>query len=48
VRTAADTGEPDPAATTVPNWGKRLVCGRYGSRNVSFVVSGTRHDSLGP
>src|SRR5215469_4637963 len=40
--------EPDPAeqaqwygpATTVPDWGKRLVCSRCGSRNVSFVVSG--------
>jgi hypothetical protein len=26
--------------TTVPDWGKRLVCGKCGSRNVSMVVSG--------
>ena len=40
--------EPDPAGmaerygaeTTLPDWGKRLVCGQCGSRNVSFVVSG--------
>ena len=41
--------EPDPAEqarwygpeTTVPDWGKRLVCSGCGNRNVSFVVSGT-------
>ena len=46
--------EPDPAEmaerygaeTTVPDWGKRLVCGQCGSRNVNFVVSGTERDSL--
>jgi len=46
--------EPDPAEqarwygaeTTVPAWGKRLVCSKCGSRNVSFVVSGARHDPL--
>ena len=46
--------EPDPAEmaerygaeTTVPDWGKRLVCGQCGSRNVDFVVSGTKHDPL--
>jgi hypothetical protein len=40
--------EPDPgemaerygAETTVPDWGRRLVCGQCGSRNVNFVVSG--------
>ena len=45
---------PDPAEmaarygadTTVPAWGKRLVCSRCGSRNVSFVVSGTKRDPL--
>ena len=42
--------EPDPAEmaerygaeTTVPDWVKRLVCGQCGSRNVDFVVSGTK------
>jgi hypothetical protein len=24
------------AETTVPDWGKRLVCGQCGSRNVEF------------
>ena len=46
--------EPDPAElaerygaeTTVPDWSKRLVCSQCGSRNVSFVVSGTQHDPL--
>jgi len=46
--------EPDPAEmaerygaeTTVPDWGKRLVCSRCGSRNVDFVVSGTKRDPL--
>jgi len=46
--------EPDPAEqarwhgpeTTVPDWGKRLVCGKCGSRNVSFIVSGTKRDPL--
>ena len=45
--------EPDPAEmaerygsdTTVPDW-ERLVCSRCGSRNVSFVVSGTQRDPL--
>jgi hypothetical protein len=40
--------EPDPAEmaerygaeTTAPDWGRRLVCGQCGSRNVNFVVSG--------
>jgi hypothetical protein len=34
------------AETTVPDWGKRLVCGQCGSRNVDFVVSGTKRDPL--
>jgi hypothetical protein len=42
--------EPDPAEmaerygaeTTVPDWGKRLVCSQCGSRNVHMVVSGTK------
>jgi hypothetical protein len=34
------------ADTTVPDWGKRLVCGQCGSRNVSFIVSGTKHEAL--
>jgi len=46
--------EPDPAEmaerygaeTTVPDWGKRLVCSQCGSRNVSFIVSGTKRDPL--
>ena len=46
--------EPDPAEmaerygaeTTVPDWGKRLVCSQCGSRDVSFVVSGTKRDPL--
>jgi hypothetical protein len=46
--------EPDPAemaarcgaATTVPDWRERLVCSQCGSRNVDFVVSGTKHDPL--
>jgi Zn finger protein HypA/HybF involved in hydrogenase expression len=41
--------EPDPdemaerygAATTVPDWSKRLACSQCGSRNVDMVVSGT-------
>jgi len=46
--------EPAPAEqarwygpdTTVPAWGKRLVCSRCGSRNVSFVVNRTKHNPL--
>jgi len=46
--------EPDPAEqarwygpdTTVPDWSKRLVCSACGSRNVSFVMSGTRRDPV--
>jgi hypothetical protein len=46
--------EPDPAEmaerygaeTTVPDWGKQLVCGKCGSHNVGFVVAGTRRDPL--
>ena len=46
--------EPDPAGqarwygpeTPMPDWGKRLVCSKCGSRNVTFVVSGPRHDPL--
>ena len=41
--------EPDPAEqarwygaeTTVPNWRRRLVCSRCGSRDVDMVVTGT-------
>jgi Zn finger protein HypA/HybF involved in hydrogenase expression len=41
--------EPDPAdmadrygaETTVPEWHKRLVCSRCGSRRVDMVVTGT-------
>ena len=41
--------EPDPAEmaelhggeTTVPDWHKRLVCSRCGSRRVNMVVTGT-------
>ena len=31
---------------TVPDTGRRFVCGQCGSKNVDFVVSGTRHDPL--
>jgi len=41
--------EPDPAEMarhgaemTVPEWRKRLVCSRCGSRHVDMVVSGTK------
>jgi hypothetical protein len=42
--------EPDPAAmaerygaaTSVPEWGKRLICSRCGGREVDFVLTGTR------
>jgi hypothetical protein len=34
------------AETTEPDWGKRLACLQRGSRNVDFVVSGTKHDAL--
>jgi hypothetical protein len=32
------------AETTVPDWSKRLVCSQCGSRNVDFVVSGTKRN----
>ena len=46
--------EPDPAEqarwfgpeTTMPDWRRRLVCSKCGSRIVDFVVSGARHDPL--
>jgi hypothetical protein len=46
--------EPDPAEMaarygaemTVPDWHKRLVCGRCGSRRVDFVVTGERRSPL--
>jgi hypothetical protein len=42
--------EPDPAAlarryganTPIPEWHKRLVCSRCGSRAVDFVLTGRR------
>ena len=42
--------EPDPAEqaecygaeTTVPDWRKRLVCSKCGSREIDMVVSGER------
>jgi hypothetical protein len=42
--------EPDPAEmaqrygpeTTVPDWGKRLVCSRCGSYDTDMVVTGER------
>jgi hypothetical protein len=35
------------AETTVPDWGKRLVCGQCGSSATSnFVMSGTKHDPI--
>jgi Zn finger protein HypA/HybF involved in hydrogenase expression len=45
--------EPEPAEQArwycpermVPEWG-RLVCGKCGSRDVGFVVSGSRRDPL--
>jgi Zn finger protein HypA/HybF involved in hydrogenase expression len=30
------------AATTIPDWSKRLVCSQCGSRNVDFVLTGAR------
>ena len=48
--------EPDPAEqarwfgpeTTMPDWRRRLVCSKCGSRNVDFVVSGaSAHFSKG-
>jgi hypothetical protein len=29
------------AATTVPDWRKRLVCSSYGSRDIDVVATGT-------
>ena len=42
--------EPDPeemaerygAETAVPEWRERLVCSQCGSRDIDFVVTGTR------
>jgi hypothetical protein len=42
--------EPDPAEmaarygaeTTVPDWGKRLVCSQCGSKEVDFVATGAK------
>jgi len=42
----AEMAERYGAETTVPNWGKGLVCSKCGSRDVAFVVSGTKHDPL--
>jgi hypothetical protein len=30
------------AEMMVPDWSRRLVCSRCGSRNISMVVSGTK------
>jgi hypothetical protein len=32
--------------TTVPEWSRWLVCGKCGSRDVGFLVSGSRRDPL--
>ena|SRR5215469_13916870 len=42
----AEMAERYGAETTVPDWVAKLVCSQCGSRNVSFVVSGTKHDPL--
>ena len=42
----AEMAERYGAETTVLDWAKRLVCSRCGSRNVDFVVSGTKRDPL--
>ena len=42
--------EPDPAEQaqrygaemTVPDWRERLICSKYGSREIDMVVSGTK------
>jgi hypothetical protein len=34
------------AEMTVPDWRERLVCSQCGSRNVDFVVSGTKRRPL--
>lgn len=36
------------AEMTVPEWRKRLVCGKCGSRHVDFVVTGARRPSKSP
>jgi hypothetical protein len=46
--------EPNPAAMaerygaamTVPDWRKRLVCGRSGGRRVDFVCTGERRGAV--
>ena len=42
----AEMAERYGAEATVPDWAKRLVCRECGSRNVSFVGSGSKHDLL--
>lgn len=34
------------ADTPVPDWAERLVWGKYGSRNVNMLVSGTKRRKL--
>jgi hypothetical protein len=49
-KTCGHRSEPDPAeqarwygpSTAVPDWRKRLVCSACGSRDIDFVVTGTR------
>ena len=53
-RECTHQGEPDPAEmaarygadTSVPDWAERLVWGKYGSRNVNMLVSGTKRRKL--
>jgi hypothetical protein len=40
---SAKMAEQCVVETTVPDWAKRLVCGR---RKVNFVVGRTKHDPL--
>jgi RNase P subunit RPR2 len=49
-RACGHQSEPDPAEqarwyrseTTVPDWHRRLVCSKCGSRAVDFVLTGSR------